>query len=310
MRFLIYGAGGVGGTLAGGLVDGGHQVHLVARGAHGAALAASGLTVARPGETRTYSLDVAASAAEASLAGLDAVLLCVKSQDTAAALDDLERAGASGIPLVCAQNGVDNERLAAARGASVYGMMVWMPASHLEPGRVEIYATDPPAVLRVGPFPSGTDEFAEQLASALCDASFDAEATECIDAWKHAKLLLNLGNALDAFCQPVPREHPFRAALEAEALAVLTAAGREVLPRETVLAATQQMHMSPVGGEKRVGGSTWQSAVRGLPHEVDHLNGAICRLAAELGMTATHNAALVQLAETRPAPRSVPIDAV
>ncbi|MFT5048855.1 MAG: 2-dehydropantoate 2-reductase [Chlamydiales bacterium] len=82
MRLLVYGAGGVGGTLAGGLADAGNEVRLVARGTHGAAIAAHGLTFARPGGSVSYRLDVAATAVEAHAGGVDAVLLCVKSQDT------------------------------------------------------------------------------------------------------------------------------------------------------------------------------------------------------------------------------------
>lgn len=308
MHFLVYGAGGVGGTLAGGLTDGGHEVGLVARGEHGAALAEHGLTLARPGGTSHHTLHVAASATEARLADLDAILLCVKSQDTATALADLVRAGATDLPLICAQNGVDNERVAAQQFAHVYGMMVWMPACHLEPGQVAIYAADPPAVLRVGRFPTGLDDFGERLAAALRDAGFDTEAVDNIDAWKHAKLLLNLGNALDAFCEPVPRDHPFRTALEAEALSILRTAQREVLPRELLLAATASMKMGRIDGHKREGGSTWQSAMRGRPDEVGHLNGALCRLAEQYGTAAPCNAAMVELAQSRPAPRSVAID--
>ena len=283
---------------------------LVARGAHLAALAAQGLTVARPDGCRTYALEVAPGAAQAQLADLDAVLLCVKSQDTPAALADLLRAAGPRVPVVCAQNGVDNERLALEQHDNVYGMMVWMPASHLEPGRVANYASEPPAVLRLGRFPEGADELSGCLAAALRDGSFDAQAVEDIDAWKHAKLLLNLGNALDAFCEPVPPEHPFRAALEQEALAVLQAAGRGILPREVLTAATEHMHMSRVEGHKREGGSTWQSAVRGLPGEVEHLNGSLCRLGASHGVPTPLNRSLVELARTRPAPRSVHIDSL
>ena len=40
------------------------------------------------------------------------------------------------LPIICAQNGVENERLAARRYAQVYAMMVWTPATFVEPGEV------------------------------------------------------------------------------------------------------------------------------------------------------------------------------
>lgn len=310
MRLMVYGPGGVGGSLAGGLIEAGHRVQLVGRGAHRDAVVERGLSVSRPEGTKTYAIEIARSAAESVVADLDAVLLCVKSQDTVGALDDLLEAGGPKLPIVCCQNGVTNERVAAERFENVYGMMVWMPASHMAPGRVAVFASEPPGVLRIGRFPAGVDELAQRLAQALSDGGFGAEAVEDIDAWKHAKLLANLGNAIDAFCKPVPKDHPFRAALEAETRAVFAAAGVSVLPRAELDAATEGMHLAPVDGERRSGGSTWQSAARGLPNEVDHLNGWVCELGDRHGIATPHNRALVELARSNPAPRSVDLETI
>ncbi len=48
MRYIIIGAGAVGGTIGGCLFQGGHDVVLVARGAHLDALRAHGLRLATP----------------------------------------------------------------------------------------------------------------------------------------------------------------------------------------------------------------------------------------------------------------------
>src|SRR5439155_47487 len=69
----------------------------------------------------------------------DAVLLAMKTQDTAAALDALAASAPASVRVICAQNGVENERLALRRFASVYGMLVILGAAHLEPGSVEYY---------------------------------------------------------------------------------------------------------------------------------------------------------------------------
>ena len=37
------------------------------------------------------------------------------------------------VPVVCAQSGIENERMAARRFTNVYGMLVYVPATHLEP---------------------------------------------------------------------------------------------------------------------------------------------------------------------------------
>ena len=41
------------------------------------------------------------------------------------------------IPVACAQNGVESERVALRRFRHVYGIYVRLPATHLEPGTVE-----------------------------------------------------------------------------------------------------------------------------------------------------------------------------
>ena len=53
MRYIIIGAGAVGGTIGGCLFQGGHDVVLVARGAHLDALRSRGLTLATPLGTDT-----------------------------------------------------------------------------------------------------------------------------------------------------------------------------------------------------------------------------------------------------------------
>jgi 2-dehydropantoate 2-reductase len=77
VKLCVYGAGAVGGYLAGFLSRGGAQVSVVARGAHLAAIQANGLTVETPDETITAR--VAASDNPADLGPQDAVLVTVKA---------------------------------------------------------------------------------------------------------------------------------------------------------------------------------------------------------------------------------------
>ena len=46
MRFVVFGAGAVGGVVGGRLYEHGHDVLLIARGPHAKAIAATGLTLA------------------------------------------------------------------------------------------------------------------------------------------------------------------------------------------------------------------------------------------------------------------------
>jgi 2-dehydropantoate 2-reductase len=77
MRICIFGAGSVGGYLAGHLSRGGAEVSAVARGAHLAAIRANGLTVESP--TETLTVRIAASDNPADLGPQDLVLVTVKA---------------------------------------------------------------------------------------------------------------------------------------------------------------------------------------------------------------------------------------
>src|SRR5690606_22785323 len=127
-----------------------------ARGAHGAAIAADGLDYTTPDAAHVVGLDVVASLDDAATGPDDVVVLGMKSQDTAAVLDQL-RQGAPDVPVVCLQNGVDNERQALRRFADVYGVCVMLPGEHLEPGVVRCFGTPSPGILDIGRYPHGTD---------------------------------------------------------------------------------------------------------------------------------------------------------
>jgi 2-dehydropantoate 2-reductase len=77
VRLCIFGAGAVGGYLAGFLARGGAEVSVVARGAHLAAIRADGLRVETPDEALTVR--IAASDDPADLGPQDAVLVTVKA---------------------------------------------------------------------------------------------------------------------------------------------------------------------------------------------------------------------------------------
>ena len=90
MRICIFGAGSVGGYLAGYLAQGGADVSVVARGVHLAAIRARGLTVETPDNSITGR--VRASDQPADLGAQDAVIVTVKAPalpDVAAAIAPL-----------------------------------------------------------------------------------------------------------------------------------------------------------------------------------------------------------------------------
>ena len=130
------------------------------------------------------------------------MLLCVKSHQTAAALDDLAAHAPATTPVVSVQNGVANERAILRRFARTYAVCVMLPSGHLEPGVVAQKCHPTPGILDVGCFPRGVDELTETIAEDLRRGGFESVPRPDIMAWKYRKLIRNLGNGIDAVCAP------------------------------------------------------------------------------------------------------------
>ena len=89
MRYIIYGAGGIGGTLGARLHQSGQEVVLIARGAHFEALRDVGLTLKDPHGTVTLPIPAVDHPGDIDWRGDDVVVLTMKGQDTHGALTDL-----------------------------------------------------------------------------------------------------------------------------------------------------------------------------------------------------------------------------
>ncbi|MEV0271614.1 2-dehydropantoate 2-reductase [Hamadaea sp. NPDC050747] len=286
-RYVVLGAGAVGGVVGGLLAVAGHEVAFLARGEHLAAMRRDGLRVETPDAVHQVKAEAAADPAELGLRSGDVVLLAVKGNDTEAALQSLARVGVPGVTVVCLQNGVANERLALRYFADVYGICVMLPATHLEPGVVRADCAPVPGILDIGRIPSGVDERAAHISADLRSAGFVSEPREHIMPWKYCKLLVNLGNGIRAVCVPAERVEEIVAEARAEAAAILDAAGIAYVSE-----ADDRRRRGDILQLKgaRSGSSSWQSLRRGTGSiETDYLNGEIVQLARTLGRPAPLN---------------------
>ncbi|MFD8482853.1 ketopantoate reductase family protein [Kitasatospora sp. NPDC059673] len=309
MRYLFLGAGAVGGTIGGRLHQSGHDVVLVARGPHLTALRKDGLRLTTPDGTHQLPVPAIGGPEEIELTPDDVLVLAVKTQHSAELLDQWAPRPVAGggtaaerLPLVCAQNGVENERLALRRFARVYGMCVWLPSTHLEPGRVSAAGSPRSGMLHLGRYPQGTDNLAHRISADLAASFFDSPVTDRVMDWKYAKLLGNLANALEAVAGPIDGELRSQVwqRVQAEGEAVLAAAGI-THPSVDEQHATRgdRVTLVPLDGEQRAGGSSWQSLVRGTGDiEADWLNGEIVLLGRLYNVATPINAALQRLAGT------------
>ncbi len=294
MRYIIYGAGGIGGAIGARLLQHGHEVILICRGEHLHTIQSKGLTLKTPAETLNLAIRAVGHPEEIAFTPSDVALLTMKSQDTEMALRDLERAGGRDLAVICGQNGVDNERLAIRRFAHVYGMVVWMPATYLEPGLVLNHAEPVGGILDAGRYPNGVDPLVTQVMQDLTICGFSAVPDHNIMRWKYTKLLGNVRNAFQAACGFAARSRKIIRALRAEALACYQAAGIEFVPEDELQTRVRsQIKLADIEGHPRTGGSSWQSLVRGLPTiEADFLNGEIVMLGRLHGIPTPCNALL------------------
>jgi len=279
MRFVVYGAGAVGGVLGALLHEAGHDVTLVARGAHLAAIRSDGLLLATPQGERTVGVPAVGDAAAAAVEVGTTVLLAVKSHQTHAAVEDLASAGP--LPsVVSVQNGVANEPTLLRFTADVQGVCVMMPTGHLEPGVVEQGCSPVPGILDVGAVPRGTTATTERVAEAFRDAGFVSEPREDVMAWKRRKLMMNLGNAVQACCGDGDDADRLLELVEAEGEQALGTAGLTVISQEEDRERRGDiLQRGELPGRPRGGGSSWQSLRRGQGSiETDYLNGEIVLL--------------------------------
>jgi 2-dehydropantoate 2-reductase len=308
----VFGAGAVGSVIGGRLhqhaPDHGHQITLVARGPHAAAINRHGLVLNDPAGTDTIGVPAVEHIDEIPLRAGDVVVLSMKTQGTDAALTALA-AHAPDVTVACAQNGIENERLALRRFANVQAICVMLPAVFLEPGAVDTFGQPQNAILDLGRYPDGADDSSTELAAALEASGMASRALPDVMRWKHTKLLANLRNVIDALVgeQRADETRQLARAARAEGIACLEAAGLARASDEEDAERRQAMKMTAIPGRERHGSSTYQSFARGdRANEVDWLNGEIVLLGRQHGVPTPVNAMLAALARDAAASGTTP----
>ncbi len=314
-RYIIYGAGAVGALIGARLHWAGHDVTMIARGAHLETMQRDGLTIVTPSETHVVHVPLRANLSQVSIGAGDVVILGMKTQDSALVLDDLALVAHPDAAIVCAQNGIEGERLAQRRFDNVYGIHVYCNAVMTEPGVARSYTGDCWAILDIGRYPISNDARGQAIAADLRAAGFSSDPVEDVMYWKRAKLTLNTSNASQASCADREAVKEFMAITIAEARAVLNAAGLPFASMDEVQARAKDLVMTPIDGEISPGGSTFQSLARGnATTEADYLNGEIALIGRMHGVPTPANSALQglmrRMAHDNAAPASISADEI
>ena len=164
-RYVIVGAGAIGGTVGGVLARAGIPTVLVARGRHAETLAADGLTLRTPDGTFHTPVTAVSGAEQLRLTSDDVLVFTTKTQQLDAALQewvDQPVHGPDGVvgtagdllPVMTALNGVAAEEKALRYFRQVFGVCVWLPAVHLEPGEVIVRSWPVVGQFHIGRWPA------------------------------------------------------------------------------------------------------------------------------------------------------------
>jgi 2-dehydropantoate 2-reductase len=309
MRFGVIGAGAVGGLMAALLDRAGHDVEVTARGEQLAAIRSGGIRL--DGGFGEHTARV--TAGEVLTQRPDIAFLTTKAQDAREALAPHVEL-LDGLPLVVVQNGIGGLDVAheLLPDSPLIGALALFAVSYLEPGRVTVTAALPTIV---GAGPGCTPGRLADVVAAIGDA-VPLEVTDDIEGAQWTKLLINHVNALPAITglsvQQTIDDRRLRKIITAsmrETSRIAAAAGIRFADVQGTpgdfagriarlpLAIAERI---PLAIRRRIGevpnpGSTLQSIRRGRLTEIDYLNGAVVRVAAERGLTAPINAALVEL---------------
>jgi thiosulfate/3-mercaptopyruvate sulfurtransferase len=308
-RYVIVGAGGIGVTVAAELQRAGRDVVLVARGAQLAAARAGALRYARPDGTRRLALRAVGDPGELELTAGDVLVLATKTQDVEPVIaqwaprpvrlpDGAASTAGTSIPVLTLQNGLEAERVALRRFASVIGAVLWLPASYLRAGEVSAPGWPAVGVVWLGAYPAGQRPGLAAIAADLRAANFETQVVHDIQRWKAAKLTSSVTFALAALYPPGEARDRVARLLTDEAREILTASGLGIadIAAEST-ADTSRVSARPTSGVAYGGNSTWQSITRSSPLETDFLNGEIVLAARLLGRTAPVNQAIAERAD-------------
>jgi len=302
MKIAVMGAGAVGSYYGGLLARAGHEVMLIGRAAHVAAVERDGLRL----QTRSFDEQVMASASvdPAALAGADWVLVCVKAGDTEAAAAAISPYLRDETQVLSLQNGLDNaDRLQALLPHQrVQPVLVYAAVELAGPGHVRHHGR--------GELVIGAGPDSEAILATFAGAGVPVQVLPDVRAALWSKLLVNCAyNALSAISR-LPYGRMIRgpgiettmAEAVAECLAVARADGID-LPADSWKQVRALADAMPTQQS-----STAQDLARGRRSEIDQLNGYVVRRGAALGVPTPVNRALHGLVRLLEAPPGDPAD--
>ena len=305
MRVVVYGAGAVGSVLGGLLSLQRHDVLLVCREAHASAIRDEGLRL-RSGTGDYIAHPETATALDPShLTDDTIVLLTVKSYATETAAETMAGACDRATPVVCFQNGVDNEEVVSKHFDHVYGGVCRMTCSALQPGHASFRRL---GRIVLGKYPKGSDATVRGLAKAFEAADLDVSVSRNIMSDRWLKLAVNTQSVFHAVVDPRDHEaneffelkarilEETRALLKKARITAKRSDGKDPSIDEMV-DNLRRPRARRAGGGMKVHNSTWQDLYLRRPSiESSWFHQPLLDLAREHGVPAPYNETALALA--------------
>lgn len=320
MRIVIFGAGAVGSTVGAHLSKAGTDVLLIGDPPHIERIRTAGLKMSgRYGEF-VVAPPAGAVPDEWRVQPDDVVFLCVKTYDTAVAVEQLSSKLPPNMPIFCLQNTMTNEELVAKQFSNVYGAALHLGARYIFPGEVGHLGGNS---VVIGRYPAGTDATAERVVEALQQAGLSGVLTENVVACKWAKFCINLMNApcaildksgAEAFNDPTTRLllgdmlEEARQVLAKTDTKLVTLPGDRPLPDMVRDLLRPDFTPEPLPDRSRqVFPSMWQDVYcrRGRT-EARYLNGRVEELGQRLGIATPVNELVARLVDDMAERRELP----
>jgi 2-dehydropantoate 2-reductase len=194
VRFVIYGAGGVGSLYGGLLAKCGKEVVFIGRGEHLKAMKEKGLTVKsfKYGTFTVKESDKVKFVSSPEEAGkADVVLVCVKSYDTEKVAPHIPQMLKENSVVVSVQNGIENEEILAkfVGKERVLGATAFVGTYVERPGVVVHEAA---GLLEIGELSGKPSERVERLVEELRSCGIEARASKDINYTLWKKLVWNV----------------------------------------------------------------------------------------------------------------------
>jgi 2-dehydropantoate 2-reductase len=290
VKFLVFGAGGLG-SLVGGLLSQRHSVVLVGRREHVKAIARRGLRIT--GRTEAIVRPVAVE----DVSGADTpdvILVTVKAYDTPRAVEALEPFWKTST-FLSLQNGLGNEDLLASKAEKVLGGVTNQGVTFLGPGEVHHAGA---GETYIGPYKGTTEADAVDVVEAFRECGMPCSLAKDIrrELWLKAVVnacinpLTGLLGVRNGYLQESEELRDLVRRIVSEGVHVAEAHGIS-LQQEDVL--ERVWYISSATADNK--SSMLQDLERGRRTEVDAINGEIVRTGRRLGISCEVNAFLVSL---------------